>query len=354
MALNVKRMRKKASEMTSSGDFLKFDEGETLLYIHPPLPQADQHETTEGFNFVEFGVHYGVGPGNKMVISLDPAANPILEHPAIVAGLKKRKIKLSGTCPMSELLESDELTDDEQQRSKMKTAWLWGVTPVAYRRSKAQDFQELPFKPAILQAGKQICEGILDVICEEGDITDMNSAIFVRVARSGKGLDTEYKVKVDTATLKKPKKLTKEQQTALKKALTVGGDCDLFRVLVGMIKSPAQVQAVIDGMEMDGSEAVSSDDDDDDDGAAVVEEEEEEGGDEEPEDEEGEDEEEEDEEEPEEEETPPPPKASKKKTKKKVAKVAKVKPVKKVADDDEDDDLDDIDAELERLSKKAS
>jgi len=382
--LNVKKMKKKAATMATSGDFLKFDEGDTLLYVHPMLPQAEQHESTDGTNFIEFGVHYKIGPQGKMVVSQDKTQNEILDHPYLVELLKKKKVKLKGSCPVAELLESGELTDDEADASKLKQSYLWGVTPLSYRRNKTGEFQPVPFAPGILQAGKQITEGILDAICEEGDITDPKAAILVRVSRKGQGMDTEYKVKIDTGTLKKPMKLSKTDRASLAKAMAAGGDCDLFRVLAGMIKSKAQVQALIDGMEMDS--AVDDDDseegapvDDSDEGEAVDDSEEGEAVDDseegeavddseegEPESEEGEPEDDESEEgEPEPEPEPKPKKKKKNKAEAKPEKKAKAKAktkpekkakpkkkakAKKKEEDDDDDGLGDIDAELARLT----
>jgi hypothetical protein len=354
MTVDMKKMKRGYQQQQRGGEFLTLDAGETLLYIHPQCRPDDKWEPTDGVNYVPFVVHYGLGKHKGMIASLNPELNPIIEHPFIKRYLKKRKIHLTGVCPAKEFLESGDLDGDELDEARANTRYLWGVTPIATRSDSSDEWRNLTPKPSVLFVGKTLYDGIMEVFFDNGDITDPNAAIFVIVGRVGKDKNTKYKVRVDPESLKKPRKLSKELRAQITKAIAEDGDCDLFKIVSNIIKSPAEVEALISGVKTsdDGDDDDDEDDedakpkkskpaedDDEDDGEEALEDD-----DDEPpaktkvKDKPAEDDDEDDEpaEDDDEDDEPPPPKA---------------KPKAKPAEDD-DLGLDEIDAELERIANK--
>ncbi len=360
MPVDTEKMREYKESQQKGGEFLSFDEGETLVYIHPPCRDDDEHEPTTGMPFVPLGVHYSVGKTKSMVVSLDPDDNPIIEHPFVKTELKKRKVRLTGEDPVKKAIEDGDMSDDEADEARLQTRYLWGMTPIGFRKMSKGAYVDLSNKPSIAIVGKMINEGLMDLFTEHGDVTDPDAAILVRICRTGSGrLKTKYEVKLDPETAKAPKALSKKERALLMKAL--GEDCDLFRLTANLIKPPAEVQAILDGVKVKVEEDEEDDEDELDDTPApkkrgrppgkatkkpVVEEEE--------------DDEEEDEE-------PPAPKKTKAKKKpvdeeeeddedeEPPPRKAKKKPVvKEVDEDDEEEDDDEDEEEEEKPAPKKS
>lgn len=301
MGVDISKMRRGFQREQRGGEYLSLQPGETLLYIHPPCREDDKFEPTDGVNYVPVVVHYGIGKGmggggkggsdnGRMVASLDPEINPILEHPFIKRYLKARKIKITGECPVSKLLQSGDLDDKELDNMRASTRYVWGVTPIAHRSSSSDSWNNMMPKPSVLMVGKQTFDGIMEVFFDNGDITDAKEAVLVIVKREGTKMSTKYTVRADPESLKRPKKLAPEVRAAISKATKEDGDCDLFKVVSNMVKSPAEVQAIISGVKMEdvdddfdededekpksgktkGKSAKPADDDDDDDGESEL------------------------------------------------------------------------------------
>ena len=256
-------MRKGYDEQQrGGGDYLSFEKGETLLYVHPPCRDNDKFPLTKGKNYVPVTVHYAVGKNERMVVGLDPETNPIIEHPFVQKVLAKRKVHLTGKCPMKKALDGGKMfSDEEADESRPQTKYLWGVTPLGFRKRSSDKWaeHEKQGQPAVVMAGKQIFDGIMECFFDHGDISDPRAAVLVRVIKTGKKRQTKYEVKIDPETSKEPRKLPKSTRAAIAKAMAEEGDCDLFRVVGNMIKSPDEVIAIMKGVEVD-------EDGDDDDG----------------------------------------------------------------------------------------
>src|SRR6478735_195271 len=332
--VDMDKMRKGHEAQQKGGDFVGFELGETLVYIHPPCREDDKWEPTEGVNYVPIVVHYGVGKNKGMAVSLDPEKNPIIEHPWIKKLLKAQKKRIEGEDPMSKALTDGTITGEEADEARAQTRFLWGMTPLKHRTKSTDPWRDLPAKPGTAFIGKQIFDGIMEQFFDNNDITDPDAAILLRVKRTGEKRTTKYEVKAEPSTLKTPFKVPKSLRKALSAAMAEGGDCDLFRITANMIKGTAEVQAMIDGI------AVSREPDDDDEkpaktakGKKPV-----------PPPPDDEDEDEDDDEDDDEEPVPP------KKPAKSAAPPAKPAKGKKPADDDdEDEELGDLEAALEDL-----
>lgn len=272
-AVKIDKMRRQYDDQKKGGDMWTPEVGDTKLYIHPPCRDDDNHELTEGLNYVPLTVHYGVGKNNQMVICLDPEANPVLTHPFLRPFLKKRGLKLPGKCAVCTAIADGEASPSEAEAMKAKQTYLWGVTPLAYRARKADEWRPLPGKPSIAMTGKTLYEGFVELYSEVGDVSDFTGATLALVNREGKGKqDTKYKVSADVETTKKPLNVRKDAKlaAALAKALAEGGDCDLFRVAAAMIKSGDEVVAIMNGVKLDKSDDDDDDDSDDEDDESDV------------------------------------------------------------------------------------
>ena len=260
MAVDVEKMRKFAESQQRGGDFIQFDVGDTDFYIHPGVRgDEDEFEPTTGMVFVPCVVHYGVGgklkpgggvDGGNMVVSLDPESNPIITHPFIRAILKKKKVKLTGECPMKEALDNGTIDGDMADENRPNTRFLFGMTPVRFRPKPTAAWSELDAKPGLAFVGKQIMDGILQVIFDNGDISDPKAAYLVRITREGTNRNTKYSVKAEPEFLKKPFVMPKVMLAKVNKAIAEDGDCDTFKVVGNMIKGPAEVQAIISGIKV--------------------------------------------------------------------------------------------------------
>jgi len=253
------RMRRGHEEQQKGGDFVGFESGETLVYIHPPCREGDEWEPTSGRNYIPIVVHYNVGKNKGMAVSLDAEKNPIIEHPWVKKLLKAQKKRIVGDDPMSKALTDGTISGEDADESRAQTRFLWGMTPLKHRASSKDAWRDLPAKPGSAFIGKQIFDGIMEVFFDNDDITDPDAAILVRVKKSGEKRTTKYEVKAEPATLKEAFKVPKTLRKALATAMAEGGDCDLFRIAANMIKGTAEVQAMIDGI------AVSREPDDEDD-----------------------------------------------------------------------------------------
>jgi hypothetical protein len=266
MAFDVDKARKYQESQQRGGDFLQFDTGDTLVYVHPGCrTDEDTFEPTTGLNFVPVVVHYGIG-GKAMAVSLDPETNPIISHPFIKANLKKKKVRLTGECPVKEALEDGTLEGDDADNSRPQTRYMFGMTPLKYRRKSSMEWSDLEAKPSIAFVGKQIMDGILACCFDNGDISDPAAAYLLRITKEGKDRNTKYSVKAEPSSLKKPFVLPKALAAKIEKAIADGGDCDTFKIVANMIKPPDEVKALLAGVKVshdaDDDEGEEEDDED--------------------------------------------------------------------------------------------
>lgn len=249
MAIDMSKMRadrKKVDKPTRDGvDILKFEEGEYLLYITPPVHEEDP------VPYVEAQCHFSVGPNNRMVLN----AEGLTGHPPFLQALAARKV--SGT---DEGMTFEDCRNGWQlaagyasrhranKRIQMRDRWYFGCLVMATRRSNRDDWEHARVPEFnIISAGKTIYNGVTDIFFDVGDLTDPDKAILVKITRKGKGLDTEYSVTADVDTLREPMQLSDEIWGALEPKLQPGEDGDLYKLVAQFCRTEAQVQAVLDG-----------------------------------------------------------------------------------------------------------
>jgi hypothetical protein len=249
--VDMDRMRKGYDEQQKGGDFVSFDPGETLLYIHPPCREGDEWEPTTGRNYIPITVHYGIGKNKGMAVSLDTEKNAILTHPWVKKLLKAKKVRITGDCPVAAALADGTLTDDDADEARPQTRFLWGVTVLKKRAKSSDPWNDVTPKPGVAFIGKQIFDGFMSMFFDHEDITDPKGAVLVRVKREGEKRTTKYSVVAEPGSVKKPFPLPKSLAAALSKAMEEGGDCDLFRIAANLVKGTAEVQAMLAGGKVD-------------------------------------------------------------------------------------------------------
>ncbi|MGW8177326.1 MAG: hypothetical protein ACWGQW_00795 [bacterium] len=275
MPVDMKAMRRKYDEQQRGGDIWTPDVGVNLVYIHDMCRPDDEHEPTTGVNYIPVVVHYGLGRDRQMAVCLDPERNPIIRHPFVRALLKKRKIKLGKTCDCCEAIMDGTLSADAADEAAPSTRFLWGLTPIGHMPSKSSKrFNKVTPKPQVALVGSTLFNGIMDVFFEAGDVCDFDAAVYLQIIREGKGrFDTKYEVKalgkvdgkVMPGSTHKPAKLPAAFRRMINKALQVEGDCDLFRIIANMVKSPEDVKALVSGVAVETDEGDDGDDGGDDD-----------------------------------------------------------------------------------------
>lgn len=259
MAVNVGAMRKdkEARDAASKrgADWFNIDAGETLLYICPPCRDEDE------LPYIQLVVHFGIGPKNRMLPSLDVGINKILLDPRVIEVMQGREgfevPNAKTVCPMSKEYERLDAAGDEKARDDIKrnNRFLFNVIPIRKRKSKTDDWEELPGDKVMpMMVGKTVWDGILEVFFEEGDITDPNKAVLIRISKEGTGMSTRYKVAADSATIRDPYRLTKPQKAACREALKDGGSGDFYKMVGEMVVDAPTAERMIAGVEEEPEE----------------------------------------------------------------------------------------------------
>lgn len=263
MAINTSRVRdrrERARQRRQTGaELYKFAEGETKIYLHPTSRPNDTHPETKGINWVEACFHRNLGGKNNLQLCLDVHNNPILTHPDVIElALKKKSnpIDLSKRykCPTCTRLENNEITGKLAAKNSPQIQWLFGFTPMAYRKPRTNDWVKQAFDPVIYLAGVSVFDDMTGEIVnlgDDADPTDSKSATLFIVDRVGTSFsNTEYKVRADIETIRQPLKLDKGQRKLIEEAIQPGGPADLLRVITNFIKTPAQMEALMAGVEV--------------------------------------------------------------------------------------------------------
>ena len=252
MPVNINAMKKARervqSQQSGGRSWWKIPVGESLVYI------ADSPYKEDDLNFVELWVHNEIGEDNKMVICLDPEKNPVVQDPRIQKFLKDSGKDVSGGCRVCKAHDDGESLNKRQIGS---SKFLWNLIPLKYRRKSGGDwgFAEEAESLLPLMCGPMLWEGIIDVYANDGDISNPDEAILVRVVRKGTGMTTKYDVSADTDSVRKGGiKLPKRVKAVLRQELQPNSSADLYKLVAGMMKSSSEVTSIYDGVEMEEEE----------------------------------------------------------------------------------------------------
>jgi hypothetical protein len=267
MAIDIKKLAKKRDEVASStgggGDFWNVDEGEYLVYLHGQNYPDDDHELTGPYNFIETVFHYGVGGKKGGQVCLNSVINPVLNHPKVKEFLAARKTPIDlgkkSKCPVCEAIADGDVPDDQAERMKAQTKWLFGTTPMFYRKTKGNEWSKLKFEPMVLIAGVTVFNDITGEMIDLSprDLSDPKKAILLQLSRKGKDFNnTKYKVKAE----RDDTKLDKGQRKIILKAIAPDGPCDLFKVLANLTKTYDALNAQLTGVDVDVEDGEEDDD----------------------------------------------------------------------------------------------
>lgn len=251
MGVNIEKMRKDR-ERRDGGPTWKPQEGESIFYL------CALHEGEEESNYVETGFHWNVGRTKATIACLNPKRNPALSDERVVEWLKKMGKDVSGGCPVCEYIQEQDLwqNDEDQARSiSFNPRFYWLVIPVKHRKNVQDDWVEvskLRVKPWCSGAGQW--ERISDFFFSEGDITDVNNAVFISMNRKGSRVNTKYELSLDTETLRSAASLPKTVKAEIKKALA-SEDFDLYKMAASDFVSRNEVKALLKGIEVEKEEA---------------------------------------------------------------------------------------------------
>lgn len=211
MALNMNKVNEKQQELNKPrGDFNFFSpkDGRNVIRICPPKGDKDVF-------WKEADTHFGVGPEGKLVTCLKMFKKkcPVCEE---VARLKKSGNK-----------EEQKLAD------KMR------VNHRAYINIIDRGDPDKVDVPQVYNCGNSVLKELINLVCdpEYGDITDFESGFDITLTKSGKGMNTEYKV---TPKRKESPATTTITEKELQEALP-----DLDSLVVE--KSADEIKAILSG-----------------------------------------------------------------------------------------------------------
>ena len=243
--MDIEAVRRKREEMARTEDFYPIAEGELVAYVCDAWVEGDT------LPCVEVKVHYGVG-GKGMHVCLDTDKNPVMNHPFVTEYLETKGTNIEGGCPTCQEIASGRIKDPEQvKRIRAQQRSLWNIMPQTFRANGARTSSPAPKSGQVVpyMASYSVFDGITEQIVNEGDITNKESPIFIKIGRTGKGqTDTKYKVSPDTDSIRKPKPLSAEQLENLDRCLVKGGSGDLYKIVANMTKSNAAVRALLSGV----------------------------------------------------------------------------------------------------------
>ena len=254
MGINIKRLRDRRSKQSSGGDrkssdFWKpQDDTTTLLYIVPP------NEDMDGIPYVEFEQYFVRSGGRSTaLVSLD-RRNEALWNPATAEFIEPKGIEPGVRCPVAEHrergIEGAIIERDDPSIQRSRRAVLFYVIPIA--NIVDGEVESLPDSERVARpyiAGFTVWDGICEVIEEEGDITNPDAAIFVRLKKKKTGpanFDVEYKVSADSNSLRKPVKLKGSERDSLEDA-QAKGDINPFRIVGAFAKSREDMISILRG-----------------------------------------------------------------------------------------------------------
>jgi hypothetical protein len=240
--------RREASESLGgrSGDLHKFAEGQTLCYLVPPGREDDPTP------YLESEAHFSVGPKKRMVINL----SALRKNAPILAAIKARGLEWDD-CEEGWELMSETAEKSGDKRIKKTASFMFNIVVMGFRKSSRYDWEKTDasrLKPVPVRCGRQIYKGVSDLLFEYDDICNPDEAIFFSVNREGTGMETKYSVKVDKDTLREPTALDDDLWEKIEGALKPGGDCDIYKLLVGWVRTEDQIRGVISGDEAEEGE----------------------------------------------------------------------------------------------------
>jgi len=238
----------------ATGKFLNIPEGDSLVYLAPPA--RDDWDLP----FLETAVHYGLG---GTIMCLNPDKNPLLQDEEFLRLCKKLKIDVSGPCPVCQVLQGKpgqpglwDTDKDAARKIKVSPRFLLAAA-IMYTRKDSTDAwsarESFDLKP--FSIGKKVWEAIVDqFLDQDADLTDPLEAVLVMIHREGTGISSQYNVKIDPKSSKKPLRMSKAARADLRDMLASGAECDPYTLALDWVKPADGMSALLDGLDVDEDE----------------------------------------------------------------------------------------------------
>lgn len=233
MPIDLDKMKKERAERNSGNEIWDAPEGDHKIYVCAfPRP-------TDDIPYVEAKMHYGLGPKARAShMCLEPSYNKLLLNDDFLEHVAALKKSVAGGCPTCEMIDRGEsVSGNPDQSGKSQSRWLWIVSPRATRGDARAQFQPWPKDEVVgLFGGFRVWDALMDQFGSSGDITDMDAAMFPRLIRTGKKMETKWEVQADVETIRKPVKLAKPFRDLIASEVRIGGKFDPLVILAGMMR----------------------------------------------------------------------------------------------------------------------
>lgn len=264
MAFNKDKVKKRKSELSGGNNFTP-KEGETLLFF------CDTGHPGDEYNFVEILIHYGLGPRRNPAMCLDASRNPALVDPRVIELAKANSdvdlvAEAKKGCPACRKVWGTDgvqpLPKVEGDEIKAARRYMFPIVPMAYRVVDGKDFQELDPRAQIWNCSYTQWDKATDELCEIGNPTDTESAVFLNIKRKGlKKNDTKYEITTDKGSFRAPQKLSKHIKALVAKSVQPGESADIYRAAADLAKTADEMEALLTGIQVEQTQEETPEDD---------------------------------------------------------------------------------------------
>lgn len=237
----IDAMRNKKSRRDERVDWYTAREGQTLIYVCPPVHESypDVCVSTEQC--------FDIGPERKPFTGVPGLG----ECEPLLNVLKRRNMDFESVDEGWERLVELVMTKGTE-RQEPQDRNIYHILEVGFKSGKKQKEFTRP-EPKVFRYGAsfKVHNIIQDAIYEDGDITDPDAPVLIKIKRTGTGKSTSYDgTAVYIPSVKEAMPLDDEQWEAVERAIKPGGAGDFFEVLPMMlIKDPSHAEAVFYGEE---------------------------------------------------------------------------------------------------------
>lgn len=267
MAVDISKMKRDRQEKEGGVEWAP-KEGDNLLYIAPPIYDNDE------FPYVEVSIHYQItGDRGRWGVCLDTDRNPVMMDNRVQDFLKDRGIavKKGKHCAVCKKIERENLWDTDKDAAmaiRPQPKFIFNVIPWAHRADATEEWGQIKHdtvRPYLTP--KTVWGEICDLFFEEGNLTDPESAILIRILRTGKGIQTRYTIKLDSESLRDHLNIGKAAKAVLRESTKPGSDCDPYFWIASKTIPADELQEIVENgasnADRDADKGKKADKDDD-------------------------------------------------------------------------------------------
>lgn len=244
--ISNERMQKQVEDSKSGGSY-KFKEGQTKIFLCPPMFNED------AVAFVTVKKAYNLGPDGK---SSYTSMRGLKRIEPFLEALARHNKSFDDVIEADEVFENLVSTHGDPAKNRLRNAHYCNIVEIAHRTAPSRRWEEGSLKVTRALFGKTLFEKCSDKLFDNPELVDEDNPIYLVVKRTGTGLKTEYDLDLDSTSLVKENPLPEDCIEHLDEVFEEGKDADIYDMLARMVKTPAQVMSLF---------GIDSDDDDDDD-----------------------------------------------------------------------------------------